>query len=111
MRADLSSRPQQPPHKPDSLIGYQHDPGFRKHPETNTGSLQILQHGDRRVATVRHCSNGFQRGGVALLRAMRKIQARDIHAGLDQPIQHGRFATGRADRTDDFGSSHGNGHA
>jgi hypothetical protein len=41
--------------------------------------------------------------GVVGVRAMREIEARDIHTGAQQTLDDARRAAGRANGTDDFG--------
>jgi hypothetical protein len=58
---------------------------FGNLPDTNPGSLQILDDRDRGATATRRLSNGPEGGGVRVVSAVRKVQPGDIHALFDQP--------------------------
>jgi hypothetical protein len=52
-------------------------------------------------------ANIFHHPAHPIMRGMRHVQAKDVHAGGDQFADHVRRLGGGAERGDDFGFSHG----
>jgi hypothetical protein len=48
--------------------------------------LKILDDADRSAALIRSLPNGSDGGGVRLMRPMREIQPRGVHAPFDQAV-------------------------
>jgi hypothetical protein len=65
-------------------------------------SRQILQHRDRPAGAARRLAHALGGLGVLVGRAVREVQARDVHAGGHHPHERLRLARGRTDRRDDL---------
>src|SRR5207245_11177586 len=57
-------------------------------------SAEILQHGDHAPGALRGRANPLERGGVAVVRAVREVQSKDVGAGGDERVDH-RVAVAR----------------
>ena len=69
------------------------------------GALQILQDADGAIFFLGGAAQAFDVAGVILVRAVRKIQAGDIHAEAKQ-VAHGGFGVaGWTDGADDLGAA------
>ena len=87
----------------EALPGAQHDgPASGERAGANLGTLQVGENGDWFFLF----DGGGTQGGDILrvlgVRAMRKIQAGDIHAGFQQTADHARRAASRPDGANDF---------
>ena len=70
------------------------------------GPGQVLQDRDLAAGAARGLAHELRRLGVLLGAAVREVQARDVHAGLDHPDEHLRVARGGADRGHDLRAAH-----
>ena len=78
-------------------------------PRADFRALQILQDADGASFAGGGSAQALNVVRMILVRAMREVQASDIHAEAEQ-VAHGRFGmAGRADGTDDFGAARGGG--
>ncbi|CAE6713809.1 hypothetical protein NSPZN2_11351 [Nitrospira defluvii] len=66
-----------------------------------------MDDGDGDALTVGRLANDFDRMPMGVMGAMGKIQARRVHAALDQLIKHSRAIARRTDGADDFSFTHG----
>jgi hypothetical protein len=69
------------------------------------GALQILQDADRAVLFSSGTAQAVDVTGMILMRAVRKIQAGDIHAQTKQVAHRGFGVASRADGADDLGAA------
>ena len=76
----------------------------RADPQLRAG--QVLQDRDRAPGAARRVAHAAHRLGVLVERAVRVVQPRHVHAGLDQPHERLGLARGGADRRDDLGAAH-----
>jgi hypothetical protein len=68
--------------------------------------LQVLQNGHRCIEFRRDGAQVRDVPGVFFVAAVRKIEARDIHPGLDEPTDRFRRAARWAESCDNFGAAH-----
>ena len=67
---------------------------------------EVLEDGDRppdRGGDLAHVADDLQ---VLRLIAVGEVEAHDVHAGLDQALEHAALARGGADGGDDLGAAH-----
>ncbi len=74
-----------------------------KQPGTDFRALQILENADSAALAIGGAAQASYVAGVVLVRAMGKVEARDVHPEAKQ-VAHGGFGVARrADGADDFG--------
>jgi hypothetical protein len=78
-----------------------------KRPSSNLGALQIGEDSDGFVNARGCCSQHGDVLGVIRVRAVRKIETRDVHSGAQQPVDDSRRAARRPDGADYFGMAKG----
>jgi len=86
---------------------YRHATGERS--GSNLGPLQVSENGEGLVQIQGRCAQDGDALGVIYVRAMRELQARDIHAGAQEPFDHSRRAAGGSDGANNFRVSKGHG--
>ncbi len=74
-------------------------------PRADLRALQILQDANRPSLKLGGPANPLHIAGMVFVRAMRKIQPRDVHAQTKQIAHGGLGMTGRADGADDLGAA------
>src|SRR5258706_595519 len=86
------------------LAGAQdHGRAAGKRSGSNLGALQIGEDGDGFVNLQGRRAQHGEAFGVIRVRAVREIEARDVHARVQQPFDGARRAAGRPDGADNFG--------
>ena len=69
-------------------------------------TLEVLEHGHRAHEPPRGAADAVEHVGVVLVAAMREVEARDVHAELEELVDClGTLARG-AERGDDLGAAH-----
>ena len=76
-----------------------------KLPRADLRALRVEQNGDRHVKLFSQLFHHIGAALVLLMRAVRHIQARHVHAAQNQLAQHS-LVIGRTQRTYDLGFSH-----
>ena len=74
------------------------------------GAAQVLQQRDAAAGLGRQRADARHHLAVRLVRAVREVQAEDVHAGRDQLAQRRFAARGRSDRGDDLRPPHSGSH-
>ena len=77
--------------------------GAGKRPGSNLGALQIGKDSDGFVNARGCCAQHGDAFGVICVRAVPKIETRDVHARAQQPVDDSWRATGRPDGADYLG--------
>jgi hypothetical protein len=85
-------------------------PGLFQIPETDLWTLEVGDESDRRAASTNDLVYGPQGGPMLGIRSVGEIQAKGIHAALDQPGEDGGTRTRRSDRGEDLRPAHGSQH-
>jgi hypothetical protein len=67
---------------------------------------EVLEEGDRLVLALGDRACGLDDLEVAGMVAVREVQAKDVDAGVDQPLERRRVARRGADRGHDLGAAH-----
>ncbi len=77
--------------------------GERVEPELRP--LQIDENADRPAVACLDCADRTHQLAHARLRRMAHVDAKDVGAGHEQPLDHGRIGRSRAQRGDDLGAA------
>ena len=75
----------------------------------NLGTLQILEDTDGASFALGCAAEAMNVVGVVFVRAVREVQAGNVHAEAHQLAHHGFVVAGRTDRADDLGAAPGGG--
>src|SRR5204863_6743977 len=79
------------------------DLGGRALPGPDLRTLEILQHRDRLAARLRRLAHNGEPARVLRVRAVREIEARDVHPRVDQAAYRLDVVRRGTQRTDDLG--------
>ena len=98
----------------DTLLGGDHGlcTGLEAHlaaldlPHPDLRPLQVEQQAHRPPRHLRSAADGADGPQVIVVRAVREIEPRHVHARLDQPAEGWLFAGRRPHRADDLGLAH-----
>ncbi len=92
--------------KGEGVALVQHDFAVFERADAVFGTLGVQQDRDRQVQLLADAPDLFDMVKVIRMRAVRKVEARDIHAGAAHLCESGFIRAGGTDGADDFGFSH-----
>ena len=92
--------------KGEGVALVQHDFAVFERADAVFGALGVQQDRDRQVQLLADALDLFDMVKVIRMRAVRKVEARDIHAGAAHLCEGGFIRAGGTDGADDFGFSH-----